>query len=210
MKITQINAYSFQGNTEISMTVSTALPVTEAISSVLALFARDPAVGTATLKPFLPTREEINTFFADKAASTLADDVPTAEEAAPAAKATRPRRPRTNPDAAPTDPTPANLRNDDEPGPVAEAALPAEPRRRTRVTAEPAHLDMVKIITDADLAKAASNAAAIVGTEIVGLVLAEFSVKMVSDLAPDVREKFIGELNIEIEAAREELAKAGS
>lgn len=198
MKITQINAYSDDGKVTVALNVESDLPIAEALSSVLALFAGSAPVVMKNVIDELPN---------DRPRDPQVDE---AVAAASAPKTTRTRRPRTNPDAT---------REQEEAKAVesvminsAEEALAqihsTTERRRTRVTAEQAPLE-IKVITDADLAKACSNAAAIVGIEVVQAVIKDFAVSSMQELAPDVREKFLGELEDEIKLAKEELAAAG-
>jgi len=207
MEITQINACLFEGRTEMSFTVTTDLPVAEAISSVLALFptpATEVTGVVVTDQLGLVTRGQVQ---ADAQAEANIIDEPA--ETAKTEKVTRTRRPRTNPDAVHVNTflAEANARAAEAPAADAPADAPAAAVRRRRGSDTPAEPE-VKVITDADLAKAASNAAAIIGHEVVTAVLDEvFSVKMVGEIPADKREAFLKELDDEIELAKADLAK---
>lgn len=123
-----------------------------------------------------------------------------ADVEAPKTATGRLRKPRTNPDAEATAPAPTQAAQE----PATEGRS-----RRTRVAA-PAEPDAVRTVSDADLAKACSNAAAIIGIEIVRAVMEDFHVGTVNALTPDVRERFLSELQTEIKLAQEEAEKAGA
>ena len=94
--------------------------------------------------------------------------------------------------------------------PKAEAPEPAEPVaeitpaiRRTRAPAPVA----VPEITDMDLAKAASGAAEVLGTQIVKDIIAEMGVKTVNEIEGfEKRQYFLGLLDAEKKLAEEEKA----
>lgn len=193
MQIKNISAYhedGKEGRQEVNVTVTVEGSLTDAVASVLSMFDKDGGYHVIPASTDAAYRSVLKTGLSATGTAVTPD--------APAEKVTRTRRPRTNPDASPAT---AEA--------VVETAAPTaeEPRRRTRVTAQP-EPETVKTISDADLTKACSNAAAIIGPDLVKLVLADFSVDDVSKLAPDVREKFIGELSDEIRLAQEEAAKA--
>lgn len=93
--------------------------------------------------------------------------------------------------------------------PKAEAPEPAEPvaeitpARRTRASAPVAAPE----ITDMDLAKAASGAAEVLGTQIVKDIIAEMGVKTVNEIEGfEKRQYFLGLLDAEKKLAEEEKA----
>jgi hypothetical protein len=208
MKITYItgdNSDEEDGtNVRVGVSFGKDVAVAEAVASVLALFAGQAKTGgERIIASAKGASAAIQAAITDAHSKALDGKVPElgmgyasqAEEPKEEPKVTRPRRPRTNPDAPAADAP-------------ADASAPAGRRRRgtDAAAAEPE----VKVITDADLAKAASNAAAIIGHEVVTAVLDEvFQVKMVSDIPADQREKFLKELDDEIELAKAELAGAG-
>lgn len=85
------------------------------------------------------------------------------------------------------------------------------PSSRRRRTTAPAEAEGPKPITDTDLTKAASNAAASMGPEGPGTVmavLADFGVTTVNNIEADKREQFLKELQAEVEAYEAEKASA--
>lgn len=109
---------------------------------------------------------------------------PTAESAEPAATGRRSRRTATAAPAQDTAPTTTN---------VGATASEPPPARRRRVPEAPAG------ISDADLTKAASEGARVLGPEFVTAWLTEFGVGEVSKLAQGVRREFIDGISDEIE-----------
>lgn len=255
MKINVLHGYKECGKTTVDITVESELSVSEALSSVLALFAgergiggtgagspnwsdaevasmrkmRDAAREVPSAEQAAQIRAEVKEYVdatggphgetqAQAFATVMKEDagvrvaLAAYDVAAPAAeepkaeKVTRTRRPRTNPDASATETTAAAPVEDVSPSVGAPSEAGA--RRRTRVTAEPPAPE-VKTITDADLAKAASSGAAQVGTEIISIILGELEVTTVSEIPTDRREWFLQQIDNEITAAKEELAKAG-
>lgn len=91
-----------------------------------------------------------------------------------------------------------------------EQSTEAPSSRRRRTTA-PTEAEGPKPITDTDLTKAASNAAASMGPEGPGTVmavLADFGVTTVNNIEADKREQFLKELQAEVEAYEAEKASA--
>lgn len=83
--------------------------------------------------------------------------------------------------------------------PAAETASPSESGRRSRRAAEP---EAPKGITDLDLSKAASDAAAIITPAVVTKILEEKGVSRTNDLKGDDRQWFLDELAFEIAEAK--------
>lgn len=86
---------------------------------------------------------------------------------------------------------------------IEEEIIPAPAPRRTRAPAPVA----VPEITDMDLAKAASGAAEVLGTQIVKDIIAEMGVKTVNEIEGfEKRQYFLGLLDAEKKLAEEEKA----
>lgn len=184
------------GDTYIAVTVRCGkLPLVSAIASVAALFSGEVSRGTASP---LPAGEAT-------AATTASTE--------PVATGTRTRRPRT----APTEVAPS-------PAPDAAPANVTDIGTRRRRSTAPAEPEGPKAYTDADMSKAASNAAAAIhavgeallakgaidaqqkkadfdGPGIIMAVLLELNAKSTNDLTPDQREPFLAEIQKEVEAA---------
>lgn len=117
-----------------------------------------------------------------------ADDSPATTEASPTTgRRSRRSTPVTSSETAPAEPSASTA----EPSPSSEPA-PASRRRRQQPEA-PAG------ISDADLTKAASEGARVLGPEFVTDWLLQFGVAEVSKLTQDVRREFIDGISDEIE-----------
>ena len=100
--------------------------------------------------------------------------------------------------------TPASVPATEETASPNAEASGVRRRRQVATDAPPA-------ITDADLSKAASHAATIIGTEVVMAVLGDMGVSAVGELKDDVRKRFLDEIAEEVRLAEDEAAasKAG-
>lgn len=131
-------------------------------------------------------------------------------EAAPTTTTTRTRRPRG------VTPTPLEAQASIPAAQLEEGKAGLEqsteaPSSRRRRTTAPTEAEGPKPITDTDLTKAASNAAASMGPEGPGTVmavLADFGVTTVNNIEADKREQFLKELQAEVEAYEAEKASA--
>ena len=193
MKIHSLNTYSDSSSNSplIQVVIATgATDISAAISSVLALFSSassynaDDAARTALQAARVAPIQT----------ATVTEILNTAP-VAPVTSSAPPARTRARASA----PTLSVVETVTPPAAAAEVPPVAETRRRRVVAEAPA--PEVKKITDADLTKACSNAAAIIGPEIITVILGEFKVKSVNELAPDVRELFLAEVDGELATA---------
>lgn len=216
MKIVTIHAFpkytddNIPLGTTLELTVKHPGGVEIAIRDVLALFSGTPCASPKTSEVTLPSALGNVVLQATDPAALAATakmfaevaDAPVVAEAV--AKASRRRR-EIAPAAVVEQPTDQNVGQQE----LAAASTPVEGRRRRRDVA-PAEVVVVETkptITDFDLTKAASAAAAIIGANCVKDILGELKAATVNDLVGDDRQKFIDELNKEIEIVRLEQAE---
>lgn len=208
MKITNLGFTSYDGaSTEANISLAfEGATVEEANAAVMALLSGRPVADAPGGSRAFPLTPEMVGMV--KEANEVMAPMAFTPSTAPTPDAPRARRPRlVVPVEAP--PSPALVEA------LAAIAVATEPRtRRSRAAApvpapapEP-EIPQNRTITDADLSKACSDAAAIVGPSVVTLVLTDYGVDRVNEIAPEDREKFLADLDDEIVLAKADAAAA--
>lgn len=219
MKIESINAYAETiTGAHVNLTVILGdIPLSQALSSVLALFAGhrtldelpqpDAAAAiptadagsrarTRSVTPATPDMKPIGMGHHEEVEQPVTPIDGSPEALAAVGERTR-ARVRTRVAAAPPAAEPVTT-------PEAPPAEPVATRRRRTADAP---TDTKPTISDADMSKAASNAAAVIGVEVVQAVIADFGVKTVNDIKSEDRERFLKEVAEEVRLAEEEAGK---